>query len=462
MAFGKKDQKVGYQEASDNLIRLEKNEKMLADSARELLDVVSSISSFDVGMTHISGKLKEYAQQMANVSEANLALVEETSATLTTVKDSLEETTSALENLTEQSETITEKNDASKKLLTEASKLKEDVVTDTQIMNDKIVQLADLATEVEKIVESVQSIANQTNLLALNAAIEAARAGEQGRGFSVVADEVRNLADNTKQNLEGMRVFVKDIHVAAEEGKESVVRTLESTSQMSDKIDGVAVTVSENIEIMSDVAQNIAIINETMQELSKAAVDVNAALEESANDSQKLSEMTQEVYEDASKSSEYAQGIAKIDEDMSGIVSNMFEGLNTGNNAMSNDELKEVLEKAQKAHKAWTAKLKNMVDTMSLDALQTNSKKCAFGHFYHALNVNHPMLRDEWMNIDGLHHQVHSSGDEIIRAIKANDSSKAAELYRKTEQASAQMIAALDRLEHKVEEMKSRQIKIFE
>lgn len=462
MAFGKKDKDTIYRETSDRLMRLEQNEKKLASTARELLDVVSSVSNFDVGMTHISEKLKEYAEQMAHVSEGNLALVEETSATLTNVKDHLEETTSALESLTEQSETITDKNDVSKRLLAEASQLKKDVVADTNIMNDKIIQLAQLATEVEKIVESVQSIANQTNLLALNAAIEAARAGEQGKGFSVVADEVRTLADNTKKNLEGMRVFVNDIHAAAEEGKGSVVRTLDSTNQMSDKIDSVALTVSENIDIMGDVAQNIAVINMSMQELSKAAVEVNAALEESANDSQKLSEMTQGVYQDATTSSEYAQGIGTIDERMSDIVSDMFDGLNTGEHAMSNAELKEILEKAKGAHKAWTAKAKNMVDTMSLIAIQTNSKKCAFGHFYHALHVEHPMLREEWSKIDVLHHQVHNSGDEIIRAIRSNNQSKANELYKKTEQFSGQMIAALDQLERIVDDMAAKGIKLYD
>ncbi len=462
MALKRNDKGMMYREASDRLTRLEQNEKKMSGAAKELLVIASSISNFDVGMTHISNKLKDYAEQMAALSESNLALVEETSATLTGVKDNLEETTVTLENLTRQSNEITDKNDASRDILAEASRLKEDVVTDTNIMNDKIEQLANLATEVEKIVESVQSIANQTNLLALNAAIEAARAGEQGRGFSVVAEEVRTLADNTKENLEGMRVFVKDIHVAAEEGKASVVRTLESTGQMSDKIDSVAVTVSENIDIMSDVIQNISTIHEAVQSLRDAAIDVNAAMEGSAADTQRLSDMTHAVYQDASTSADYAKGISAIDDRLSGVIIDMYGGLNAGENAMKNQELKEILEKAKAAHTAWTAKLKGMVDTMSLDALQTNSKKCAFGHFYHALKVEHPMLREEWSRIDALHHQVHSSGDEIIRAIKNDNQSRANELYKKTEQLSGQMVGALNHLESIIDDMTRKEIQLFD
>lgn len=431
------------------------NEQEMSVIAKDILNIVSSLSSFDVGMSHISYQLTDFASEMATLSESNLAIVQQTTASMSEVKNSIDTTATTLESLATESETLALKNDDSINLLKDVQNLKEDVLKNTTIMNEKIQQLAQLATEVGKIVNSVQSIAEQTNLLALNATIEAARAGENGRGFAVVATEIRKLADDTKENLEGMEQFVGHIHTAAEESIKSLDSTLLSTNQMSDKIVTVYDTVTVNVDMLKHVISDVEDIHVSMNGIKRSADEIDQAMESSSSDAEMLSHMTLKIHDEATQSVEYANRISVIDDELSDIASKMFANLKCGRYSTTATELQEIIAKAKKSHIAWLSDLSKMVTNMQVYPIQTNSNKCAFGHFYNSLEVDHPEIAKEWASIRGLHDEFHALGDAVIASVKRNDKEAAENLRQDAVAISKQLVQLLDTINTKAGNLES-------
>lgn len=101
-------------------------------------------------------------------------------------------------------------------------------------LSEKLQTLSSSAGEVKAVLEVIGDIADQTNLLALNAAIEAARAGEHGRGFAVVADEVRQLAENTQKSLSEINAGVNVIVQSISDASESVDKNAKTFQELVD------------------------------------------------------------------------------------------------------------------------------------------------------------------------------------------------------------------------------------
>lgn len=171
----------------------------------------------------------------------------------------------------------------------------------------KVKRLGEASQKISKVVNLISGFAAQTNLLALNAAIEAARAGEEGRGFSVVAEEVRALAQQSaaataeiESLVEEIQTQTNEVVTAMEAGTEQVVagtQLVEESRQKLTQISAVSIQVNKLInEIASAAAkqtQASETVSQTMEGVAAIASDTSKQSEEMADSFGRLLEVAQ-------------------------------------------------------------------------------------------------------------------------------------------------------------------------
>lgn len=241
--------------------------KSLAKEISRKIEPLTSSSIFsDENISHFFTDVQEISKSSNYIAN-----------TLEITSASIQEVSTSAQTIAERSQSAAKDSENAAKIALEGKKAVAETIQTMENIKDEVIALEDLidslnsaSKEIGEIVNTITNIAYQTNLLALNAAIEAARAGEHGQGFTVVAEEVRKLAEESGEAAEDIGKKIKGV--------------LEKTGNAVQTINKGTAKVIEGVNIANIAGTNLTQIVNSVTTVNKMIQDIsNASKEQSIN-----------------------------------------------------------------------------------------------------------------------------------------------------------------------------------
>lgn len=155
-------------------------------------------------------------------------------------------------------------------IITGISEKSDETITITKALGEEIRDIESQSLEIQNIVSVINGIAGQTNLLSLNASIEAARAGAYGRGFSVVAEEIRKLADQSKESSKQIQEIIAKI---TETTKQTGTSARQTEEIILNQVQSIQNTVGVFLRIKESTEKLVSELHQTLQDMENVTAD---------------------------------------------------------------------------------------------------------------------------------------------------------------------------------------------
>jgi len=316
------------------IIRTGDEIEAIAENFNQFLDLVRDMSS---NVYEVSQKVSGFAETVSSTTEELTASVQEISASIESINTEINNSSNEMEKIKVDAESITsmaESIESQVKMLQKIARDSENIANESarktldvlstveenmrsvETLNNKMEMLIGASEEIMGFADMVSEVAEDTDLLALNASVEAARVGEKGKGFGVIAEEIRNLSNQSRNYLKQVLESLDRVKNAVDEFKnvtqsswgklsgaiehldtvnkslqkisEDVTLTTTMTNQVSD-------TIREEVKNISVLFEGIDKINKSFTSTASAMKEIGASTEEQMAAMQEFRSLTEEM-----------------------------------------------------------------------------------------------------------------------------------------------------------------------
>ena len=295
----------------------------VASSSEELVAITQQASA-------ASASIAESSSEINQKSQYQLEEMEKVNEAVNNVKVKFDYTLEQSKNTEILTNKALESTNKGKEVVEEVILQMDNIKSSTNRVKESLENIKNASIKMDEILVVIENIAEQTNLLALNAAIEAARAGEAGKGFAVVADEIRKLADQTKQSTEEIYNIIKDNHNMIAMANENMEFSNKEVNTGIEKVNATMETFSELAKIIEEMNQSMVKSIEAINQVATSIDSSVAFIENAKNLSIEVTKQignitfaTEEQMKAMEQITTSADNLAKLADSLQGIFKNV-------------------------------------------------------------------------------------------------------------------------------------------